>query len=125
MWITYSCDGGRDVTSTHIPPRRHIPGGKCPGRQGQMRSRDIPLNQGWINIKCGGGGGGSRRVHRGLFGLFNTFVQVTGPRTAKGCITIHKVRAACNLGKPITGHMNLVGILNNKISTSVSPYKGF
>ena len=67
MWLTYSCDGGTDISSglSYKPFN-------CPAESGKMNSRDIPLDNGHINIKC--------RPRNGV----------------KPCIYIHKVLAACS-----------------------------
>ena len=37
-----------------FPPHQTTRGGTCHGKRGHMRSRDIPLNKGWIKIRCNG-----------------------------------------------------------------------
>ena len=50
MWITWSCDGGTDKTTAVIPSRS--PTTKCSAKPGKMKSKDIPLDGGSINILC-------------------------------------------------------------------------
>ena len=80
MWITYSCDvGGRDDTTVHVPPEPR----QC--KPGKMLGRDIPLDGGWIFIRC------------------------------STCITIHKVMAGCVAGPTNPVHMSLVGHLKTHV----------
>jgi len=123
MWITWSCNSGRDKTTHHIPSRptcrpgckggsvcRRIEGrdvcscnrglrytgqgcAKCEAapRAGAMKSRDIPLDGGSININCGTG----------------------------GCITLNKVMAGCNPGANI--HIPKVAYCEGKQTCSIKP----
>ena len=95
MWITYSCDGGTDRTTKETPKQATPLPPTCPRQHGVMRSHDIPLNGGWINILCVAAGGDRRKRQAG-----NMMMP---------CIFIHKVRADCQKnGGPIQGQMNLV-----------------
>ena len=58
----------------------------CPNKRGRMRSYDIPLRGGWINIQCG------KPSH---------YNQLS-------CIFIHKVMAGCQPGNAIPNQMSLV-----------------
>jgi len=123
MWITWSCNSGRDRTTHHIPPRPTCRPGckggsvckrvgrknvcscnrglsytgqgcaKCEAapRGGEMISRDIPLDGGWININCGTG----------------------------GCITLHKVMAGCRAGA--NKHIPKVAHCEGKQTCNIKP----
>ena len=106
MWITYSCDGGTDKTTKETPkqatttPRPPT----CPSKHGEMRSHDIPLQRGWINIRCVAAGGDRRKR------------QASSMPMMMPCIYIHKVRAACNSGGgTIQKQMDLVSWIYSSV----------
>ena len=61
-----------------IPTPTPTPSTGCSVDRNAMVNKDIPMDGGWINIKC------------------------------STCITIHKVRAACGTGDPVQSHMKTV-----------------
>ena len=78
------------VTAPTPPPVKAPPPpppDPCSGQRGAMLNRDIVLDAGgWVNIRCEGGAN-------------------------LGCITIHKVRAACDLGDNIPSHKAIVSMV--------------
>ena len=85
MKVKYKCNGGgQDNTKVR---KRNDPECNCPTAHGKMKSADIPLEGGWINIVC------------------SVRADCNSP---KPCIFIHKVRAGCSGGAPIAEHMTLV-----------------
>ena len=118
MWITWSCDGGDDITSgVGYKPFEYKPlpainmnleqvttplpniqigvevwtkPGNCPNKPGTMVSKDIPVTVGKNK------------------GWIRMACDAIAPYT-KSCLTIHKVRTACSgHGGPIQAHVNLV-----------------
>ena len=106
MWITYSCNGGMDMTTQGVggkPKPRPTPTptptttSTCSTDQGEKIDKDIPLDKGWIHIRCqamGAGGDRHRRKRQAM---------------PMPCISIHKVMAgAPPRGSSIPGHVNMV-----------------
>ena len=102
MWITYSCDGGMDMTTKLIPargPNNITPPSisTCSTRRGAHKSFDIPLDGGNIKIRCTSGGGDRHRVKRQAGNMMMP------------CISIHKVMVGCNAqAGMISAHRHLV-----------------
>jgi hypothetical protein len=100
MTVKYRCNGGgRDDTKVK---QRNDPTCKqtCPADHGEMKTEDIPINGGWINILC------SARADR---------------NPPNPCIFIHKVRADFSWGAPIAEHMTLVSLGNLLILGVLKP----